>query len=410
MAKVKVVTGTTGTSSTTVDYTSSGFGTVDAAIVIATWANTTNNPEAGGGYSIGFTDGASEYSIQQYAQDATSTREARTFGGNNQGIAGILNGTSSADWYATSSLITDGIRLDYTSGGAPSVSCYLTIILFGEMTNAYVGQAALSGSGDHDITSPTFKPNLVFSLTRGRNITNDYAGHNNMHFGAVHNNSSDVVSEACINYWRNSLTDPTQAAIRLNTAGNHRYISGYDMNFTTFDSSGFTINTGATDPGGDYVYYLALDTGDTDGVDVSIIDTPTSTGSWAVTDPGFNPQCVILVEGFNTTVDTTVNSGSEMAIGITAFDGTTIRTVGDWSQDEVYTGSNEGTWSADSLSFESNAGVQYAGTLTSLDSSGYTLSMSSVSGTSHKWISIAISSGTNPAPIFSNHLNMLNNG
>ena len=389
-----VVTGTTPTSTGTQSFTSSGFGTPQAALVFISEANTTNNPEVNAGIGIGITDGTTHWAIAMEAVSALSTTKARRSHQNL--VCTLINSITSVTRLAGafSAWTTDGITIDFTTVDG-SFAHDITVILINGCDNAYVG-ANVNTSGVNDITAVGFKPNLVFSLCDYAGAGTGTAFQSIVAFGAAHNNSSDVVTQGWVGFSSQhgqgtevgtSMTD-SGACIGVAHAGSEQFSSVAQ----DFDASGFSYNvTGGT---GDNVYYLALDTGDTDGVSIDVVDSPTSTGTWNVEDPAFEPQLAIL--GLTAgTVDGTVATADPMNFGLSAFDGTTEACIAIDVDDAATTTDTQSNAASKAIQTYEYGGsshdLMHEATFTSFDSLGYNLSFPTyVDGTARKWLSIAI--------------------
>jgi hypothetical protein len=254
-----------------------------------------------------------------------------------------------------------------------------------------VGVNTISGLG--------YKPNFVLFKSVGWNaLTNN--SHAWLGFGAAHNNSSDTVSQGYVAVASNhNATEENASVVARDDCSIGQLQSGiqsWKASAESFGSDGFSLNTGSDDASSDYIFYLAMDTGVTDGIDVSVVDSPTSTGAWAVTDPAFTPQLVIG----GLTSAPSINSGlaqDPISFGLSMFDGTTEVCAGVDFDDAATTTDVQSNFSAteaiETYHYSGGHSKFYEGTFTSFDTdTGYTLGFTTVNGTARKWLSVALQS------------------
>ena len=396
--KIRGISGTAKTTTGTKDFTLTGFGTVTGVIVIACHAYSGASQRDDLRFSYGMSDGTRQWCARSASENAVTPQDSGNEFDTDE-IVTIQDANGTEDWSAAfDSFITDGVRLNFTN--AASNAEHLTIILIGDTTNLYVGNTTLSGTGAHDITAPGFKGNLLFGCTNFRTVTTPQS-YVSINLGFAHNNSSDVVTQAGVTFWENNATNPTQAQQYVRDSDMHYYVSTAEAwTAESFDANGFSINTGAIDPGGDYFGYMIIDTGNTNGVKVSVEDSPTSTGDWSVTSPGFTPQFGMLLAMFPTAVDTRLDAPAGLSVG--AFDANNEAVVGVMSQDEYTSSSNEKSNYATNQSVQlySDTGLEAEGAFSSFDANGYTINFpTTVNGTTRKWVSLAIEEDVTPVTI-----------
>lgn len=391
-----VVTGTTPTSIGTKSFESAGFGTPQAALVFVSYANTTNNPVSHARIGIGATDGTRQwFTAVQSASGVGTTDSDRHHG--TTAMAVLINAGASRVVGSFSAWATNGVTIDFTT--VDSVACYITVVLIKGCTSAYCGTKQLgSAAGTTVISDPAFKPNLVFLSSIGAS-TLAFASHNIISFGAAHNNSVDAVTQGMVAY---GSLDANGADLSYTTVRNDSCVGQLHNNAQTwkgsaqnFNSSGFSINTGTDSPGSDFISYLALDTGDTDGVNVSIIDSPITTGIHSVTTPGFTPQLAILGLAAGSTVNS-VATLDPIGFGLSAFDGTAQTCAGVSHDDNAATTNIQSNYSASNAVELYEFGgtthdLMFQGAFSAFDSSGYDINFPThIDTTARKWLSIAI--------------------
>jgi hypothetical protein len=157
--------------SSTVDFVVSGFGTVKAALIITSKANSPNSIAIDGDIGFGFienTGGFNQRSGSMSSEDGlTQSNEYRALN-----VSGVYmaddSGGVSAQW--TASLITDGVKLTKV---AATRNYGVTVILFGGDGLVSVAPAHDTNldtdSSPHEVTGLGFKPNLIFGVTSATN-------------------------------------------------------------------------------------------------------------------------------------------------------------------------------------------------------------------------------------------------
>lgn len=392
--KAAVVTGLLPTSGTR-NFTSTGFGTVDAAIVFISQANSTNNPTGPLDYSIGFWDGINsvQHAYTNRSDHAVTTTASRRI----QKTSIILN-TNANNIEATASAITDGLQLSVT--GSTGVERYITLIFIGGATDVHLAQLELgTGTSAIDVTAPGFKPSLVFFLSNGNSSANNgtYDTFALSSFGAAHNNSSDTITQGAI------LGRSDDAVSTSNTFcyASHSIVAGqisvtgtptWTAAISDFDASGFSITPSAS-TSSDVLSYLAIQLADADDAWVDIIDAATSTGNSSQSGLGFSPDAVGLVGSLTSSLDSAA-SGRMICLG--AGDASTEQSLICCDEDAVTT--TDTSSRADTSNIlnlrDQNDGVDAVASLGSLDSDGFTLSYSDAASSAWKILAFAIGDST----------------
>lgn len=397
-----VVTNTLPTSNGSyVDFTSSGFGTPDAAIVIVSNANTTNNPQAPLVYSIGFWVSAAQATAAIAGNDsqADTVTWRQTQSGDVSLILALPTGnTSSVLAEISATATTDGIRLTKDSGSS-SAERYATVILINGCLNEYVGSVNLgTGTSAINVTAPGFRADLVFALTVGA-VNDTGLGHAILSFGAAHINASDTVSQGLISF----SSEDAVADTDVDTMVRDDAVACQNFNGTLSwsasigaNASGFSI-TPSANASSDIVYYLALELANPADAYVAIKDTITGTGNQAYTGAGFTPSAIILGQTMCTAVNTNTSQGyfsigaggpdtSEQCLGIIDEDAQTV------SDNECYADTSN------IVNIRSAVGsTDTIASLSSLDSDGWTLNYSDGSATARKMLAIAIGNSSSGA-------------
>lgn len=387
------------TTSGTVSLTVSGFGTVDAAIIICSNANSSNNPQDNATICVGFWDGVNsvQHTLSAVSEDGlVSSTDTYRSHINNRIISIYSPTTTQILTDATCAATTDGVIL--TVGEAKSgVQRYLTAILIKGVTDVHLGSVNLgTGTSAVDITAPAFKPDLVFLSTVGNTTATSGLAHWIFSLGAVHNNSSNVVTQAAVYGY-------SEDAVSTTDTGNyvtHSYCCGQFFNgsiswqasASDFDANGFSLTPTAS-AGSDEVSYLAIKLADPDDAWIDIIDMATSTGNDAHTGVGFQPDVVGLVFAGTTTLDS-VATNNIFCFG--AGDGTTQQCLAAHDQTSVTTTNtnSEADTAKILLSLFGGGTTNAEATLQSLDSDGFTLNYSDSSIDAKKILAFAIGDST----------------
>jgi hypothetical protein len=292
---------------------------------------------------------------------------------------------------------TNGITINFTV--VNGVEYDVSVELIKGCTNIRVDSAVLSTTGVNDITTVGFKPNYGRLMTVGSG-TLVAGAHAILGFGAFHNSSTDVVSQG---YTAFSSVDNGPSEVATTVTRNDSAIGqlfndaqSWKGSIQDVDASGFSVNTGADSPGGDYIFYIVADTGDTDGVDVSIVDSPTATGTWSVTSHGFTSQSAMMGISGSSTINTP-QTADPTCFGLSMFDGSAQYCVAldvDDAAGTTDTQSNSSTTNAVQL-YNGSGGhsLLTEGSFTAFTATGYNFSFpTTVDSTTRKWLSIAVKS------------------
>ena len=366
----------------TVDLTSTSFGTVDAAIVFITNANTTNNPENDLDFAVGFWDGTTIMSMSNWCDDAVTTSDCERGKDNNElSFESLLK-------YGCAN-ITDGIRLT-KNFGTVSTDRYVGAILINGLDNASVTEHSLGFTTSATTVTTSHNNNAVFSIGIGGN------GGNEARFaiGCAHFDGTTVTQGAVLFQSQNG-----QSTTNTDGRTTHTYVGGelstssvqYQYSLGNFTSTSFDVTTTAN-AGNDSVMFLAMDLPDPGDFWVDIIDAATTTGNDATTGLGFQPEVVGLLSEISTTLDST-SAGRTHSFG--AGDGTT--TFCHFAHDEngvttVNANSERGT---NIINVTDDAGTDdFIASLSSLDSDGFTLNYSDAATGATKILAFAFGDST----------------
>jgi len=384
----KVVTGqlSADSGSPSVNFTSSGFGTPDAAIVIITNASATN-PATQEVLSVGVWDGTNRHCVANYSNDAAATTYSSRYKKLDKiGFVSTYNGSAhstSADYDITNT--TDGVTVTLETD-ATGLTREATVVLIKGVTNKKVGVFNLPGSTSKTaINSIGFKSDLVFLLDVGLATGTTEGASGTISIGVVHNDGTDTVTQAVANY---------NVADNVSTSFVAHYVSASNAiqlsNIRTcvisdFDADGFSVtntNTSVAE-----VVYLALELPDPDDAWVGVVTTLTGSGPQDVTT-GFQPVVVGLFGSTATALDTETDTG---ALTIAVSDGTTARSLIAGAEDNLSVSNNSFSRSAnDALNLRFDDDTVDTVAAVSMASGKFTLTYSDYSASARKIVGWAI--------------------
>lgn len=380
------------TASGTVDLTVTGFGTVDAAIVFVTNANSTSDPEAAYVASIGFWDGVNsvQHCVSSYSFNAQSPTTVCARYKDTDKILRVVSYTG------TCSAVANGIRI--TVSATTSLARYVTAILIGGATDVHLAEQNMgTGTSPIDIEEPAFKPDMVFLTTAGLGSAgNQTLQEAIISFGAAHNNSADVVSQGAIyNFSQNGQATTNTGSYATDSYCIGQYFNNspsWQASIGSFDANGFSLTPTAS-ASNDYVSYLAIKLADPDDGFVDLISAATSTGDDSTTGAGFTPDAIGLVSSTASAIDTAAD-GAVFSFG--AADDTRQRSLcvaDEDAQGTSDTQSDADTSNVFSLTFDTGA-VDAVASLSSMDSDGFTLNYSDAAASAKKILAFAIGDST----------------
>lgn len=392
--KAKVVTGTLGSAvSSTLDLTSSGFGTPDAFLVFANHAAGATQPQDNAEFVAGFWDGTTAYSMGITSEDAaTTTDTGRSFEVGKILVCPTFSTTRRYD--ATLSTVTDGVRLTTTDDSFYGDLSVMGVLL-GGLTNAQGGHFNVSASTPVNV-SLGFTPDVVIMLANSSTDTGTTSNdtYSTITMGVTHRDGLGTYHNATISY----ASDHGVTTTRNNThvrndqtlASVYGDSNNWSIKVNNF-SSGFDVVHGVS-PSGRKVFYLALQLADPDDFGLDIFDTQTSTGSYENSNFAFTPDAILLMGGQDTAVNTVYGKAT---IFVGGADGTTERAIGATDQDGVTTTNTSCFSQANVLALKNDDGTDDAtASLTSLDADGFTLNYTDAATSASKVIAFAFGDST----------------
>lgn len=349
---VAVVNGTLSVAlSGTTDFTSSGFGTPTAAIVIVSNANSTNNQQDHAVISIGFWDGTNQCCHSISMTDAASSQSTYRVSRNDYIAAASTSGTLATTWVFgyQASAVTDGIRLTLAVDNT-SAQRYATVILL-KGISAKIARLTLSStlSGTATTGSLGFAPKAVLALTSGFAGNTPASGSLQtaaaiMSFGCA----TDSGTHRMIGWGSADAASPTKLTELYSetrcTGQVYNDTEAWTADVTTWGSDSLTMTSRTAGSGGDDVDLLVLG-----GADLSIVlgslATATATGSTDYTTTGINPAAVLLnLSKLTSTTLGTDNTASAFSVG--ASDGTAHGSYASVDEDAASTSNSDSKYSS----------------------------------------------------------------
>lgn len=319
--RVRSVTQASRTTVGTQDFTVSGFGTATAWVV--TVSHTGNGALIGVGF--GTFDGVSTYT-NGWAGAAATDGDATSIWASDSDAAfeaqalNHLGPTITTEILeADAALITDGIRLTYTTAPASALSVRVDLI---QCDGAFVGSENLANAAPTaSVTGFGFQPNAMLVVhSGGLSVTAGYRPC----FGFAARDSLGVLRQASVMMASGSNNAPADVRQHLDSTRGLAFITGASAKSSwtidSFDADGFTYSDsqGANNI---TVQYLALRS-DTQEFWCGFLDTPTATGVEAYAEPGFGAGGLWVVPTFAATLDSTLVLGGCGTVGFGVFNGT----------------------------------------------------------------------------------------
>jgi hypothetical protein len=378
---------------------STAIGIPSAAIFIVTRA-LTNGVEADGAcMSVGFTDGIRDrvgMSHSEHGQAVTDTQKQCT----NDECIMLYNAAGDAieaeanfkNWE------TDGVTI--TWGNTPGEAYRILAIFFAGINNAYCGDFTSSSvdEGEVDVTDPGFEPDFVLFASASQPFDDAQDTTTRLSLGVANNDGATPYPQASQNWGENNGATkgvPTMWSRddKIVQNWNPSTLARYgNVEIDSFDVDGFSSFT--RDPAGNEIAYLAikLTSDDSIGHWAGPIQSPTSTGNWSATDPGFKPQFLLLgVNGADTddTVEVDGDAGLFFVSAIHADEQHCIGFVVEDASATTDTGSYIEDKAIEALAHV-GASARWVGTFSSWNAEGWTINLTTCDGTSREWLGLAI--------------------
>lgn len=345
--KIAIIHATEPSSTGTQDYTSAGFGTPVACMVIGTTNTSTDSVQGNLNGTIGFTDGSNERSVTCTYVDNVSTSRSRRFtvdtvyARNDVDYSNNLSKTASFD-----SWITDGVRLNWTLTDDEEFNI-IVILIGGDDVTAECGDLTPNGSvdGTTQVSGLSNEPQVIFFIGNGRAFddgsSNDVVGWCGFGIGINNDGSFKNVSHSI-------STDHHQANANVGSIiCNNRCFSNvnardeeleFALELTAATSSSFTVTTRDNNQNMGEVGYLSLNlNGDSFDLVSQALATGTGTQDWPSSGSlDFAPEIAFLGASINTSVNTYQTADSANSLGVDATD-ETVGCHGTWAESGLAT-------------------------------------------------------------------------
>lgn len=290
---------TTGTATGSFDYTSSTITglTPDAALIIGALHDPANDPgeTAGASWVFGLASSASGNFLRGRSRTALANSQVTCELGTTPDIELTPNASLPAEKAASTSVISGGINLNYTTNTSPSRRFYY-VAFAGPDMSAFQGTAVLNtDTSAEDITAPGFEPDAVIGLYSSYTLDSS-SSPLVLSFGIATNDGT----QRCVTYSETTVVTPSRPFMSLLNDSIGALISDttgaltHKLTAGDFDASGFSITRSASFGTASGFGYLALNFG---GRQFKLVDftTPTSTGNSTITGTGFTPSFALAV-------------------------------------------------------------------------------------------------------------------
>jgi hypothetical protein len=305
------------------NYTSSGLGTPDGALIIINSATSDDTDVDGIGFGIGFWDGTTDVGIAGASEDNQDTMDEQSYL-NESGIAIAMPDNTTIS--AQIANITDGISITLDSTQSGTYRC--DVILFGGGVSVACGG---EGLGAATVTlSPGFVADVLIMAMHTANATGT-ADDSNYQLGIAVNGSSS----GSLHLWGDigGLGDQTNvnrndAALVFFSDVNDYYTvsswtAGAGTDITLTENGSFFNRRGI---------WLAI--GGVNAAELDLFAVPTSAATDTTLSTAFEPDFMLVVTNNNDAVNqATTTYDGVFTLGY--YDGTTERGHGLWNEDNM---------------------------------------------------------------------------
>ena len=390
------------------DITDSGFGTVKAFIGHSHREDVVESIEASIRNSLFLSDcvDGSDYTFIVRDNQTTANTVKRMASSSDILWFQAPLGAPGTNYAAFSGTITDGIQVT----ASVALADYANFLFMGgdDLTSKLITQD-VSAATTYNVTGVGFQPDLI--ICRFLDSRTDFAGTSASFseiissLGIITNDGGSVQQNALLLTYDDNVSAPAGVNIsRIETDSGGGAIStagtlSYTIDFSDFDSDGFSVTPSSAPSGTTRLYCLCLNFNGKHKALSKIIDTPTSTGNQAFTGYGFQPKTIIGHGTSMPATDTTytnssTNGWSEFFID----DDGDEHTEAYYSEDGATTTQTEHQGKLSVASYNTTGSLSCEATYVSYDSDGFTLNFSSVEASAQKWLTVAISEeiGGNP--------------
>ena len=302
----------------------------------------------------------------------------------------------------SSGLVTDGLTLDYLGGNGATLSATSILIGGSDVTDVFCDEYQFNLGNPGKVTTG-FEPDVVIVITNAASGGVSSATGGVMSIGICVNDGTD--KQHCMIFAsRNGLstTDCDGAVLSNRIAGDttNGFLQWQAWK-DNFVSDGFDMNYSGN-PSTDDGTILALKFSNNPSINLDIIDSPTTTGSYSTSFEGHQPDFCLLL-GSDVTATDTVQACDGFSVNF--FDGTTAASHNYDTETGVNPSNAQSVWNAKAIKDYTDGGdtLLHEGTFTEFNSNGFTLDMTTAASTARKWISFSIgnaaASAASPAPL-----------
>lgn len=311
------------TSTGTLDLTSSGGGTCLGALFW--WTLATANNTATNGASLGIGAGISssaQWALCAGSQHGVVATNTTSRGMTDQAIAIQLAGGGVDGEANFDSIITDGVRLNFTN--APAGAYLLNALLFfSDDASEYIRAGSFdTTSGDATVSSLPSEPTAVIVASIRGALDDTAINGANLSVGFVLNNATSPPTQKSINWGEGDNIADGAPRNRIETALVCAHHSASTLlgqvEINTFTSSGFTAEQ--VNGSGYACTYVAIKS--VSPIAIATFNSPTSTGANTHGWPGFPVQSVFGFVSLMEATGTTELTGPAGSWGVFAFSST----------------------------------------------------------------------------------------
>lgn len=302
--------------------------TPKAAIFIVTFAVTDGAAAAHNVLSFGAATGAANEWVRsvndENAQDTTDTHRIQS---NTRCIQVHTPGGAAVDGEAEFfAFVADGVTINITNAFA---AAYLLEVIFfaGTDVSAHANTATLNATVDvaTDITDPGFPVELVIAAhTPAQTTEIDNTGGLSMSLGFIHNGTS-ITQESIHMVSDSGKATSAVKFFETQTYGlmRRRHNSGvffYGVDFSDFDTVGYSVTPRVGGGANDIFGYLALSFNSKANIFVGLHTTPIVAGNFSDTGPAFQPNFIMMLASLAEAIDTDFLDSRAGSLAISVFD------------------------------------------------------------------------------------------
>ena len=364
----------------TQDITSSDITDFQGAIFLVSGATALNTTTAHARRSVGFCDDLGNGRVlASRSEDAQGTTDSRNEGDAAGGVV-LIQSTGTAANVAvadavdrSTSGLANGIRITWTT--TPDLAYQMTVILFGGTTNLAIG-GGLPPTTDTS-ESVGFRPDVVFFASTLGSLTGaalDYS----VGFGAAVDDTGPPQASVYGRWDASQGTSDADALVDTGSAGGEAVGSGAptyaSIDVGSFEAGGFTWSRSGGSPNANY---LAIEFSEARSSAVAVETLPSGTGNQAFTGLGLKPELVIGVANLMVVEDTGTDGPTAAMESLFAFSSTEEHCIATHEEEGVGTSNTDSRSEESALFVFSDDGtVGSEASLSSMDSSGFTLNFS----------------------------------